>query len=173
VLLIRELPDGRVTHSWQPAESFDFLEYQNQSSGNGIAGRIVPVVARPRDCDQEFNDCYNTCMSRPLPRGYGHITTPDRKKGGKAEYCRKQCWQPYQDCLELQGRRPLEYADENQAVAWLKRNRREILVGTIIVIAGVVFVVVSAGAGAAVLAPLVLVSSSEAPSSSRLAGVSP
>jgi hypothetical protein len=46
------------------------------------------------------------------------------------------------------------------AIDWLKRNPRTILVGSIVVIAGVAFVAVSAAAGLVVLAPMVLLASS-------------
>ncbi|NBC42384.1 hypothetical protein GTZ93_21515 [Corallococcus exiguus] len=47
---------------------------------------------------------------------------------------------------------------------WARRNQRAILVGSVVVIAGVVFVVVSAGVGLIVLAPaLLLTTSSVAP----------
>lgn len=55
-----------------------------------------------------------------------------------------------------------EYAAEfdaiEPAVDWLKRHREEILVGTLIVIAGVTFVaaVAASGGGAVVLVPLVM-----------------
>lgn len=52
----------------------------------------------------------------------------------------------------------------DSAVEWLKRHRMDILAGSILVIAGVTFVVVSAGAGAVVLAPVVLMVSAEAAS---------
>jgi hypothetical protein len=39
---------------------------------------------------------------------------------------------------------------------WLKRHHQSILVGSVVVIAGVAFVAVSAGAGLVVLAPAVL-----------------
>jgi hypothetical protein len=48
----------------------------------------------------------------------------------------------------------------------LKRNHKKLLVGSIIVIAGVTFVVVSAGAGLVVLAPMALIASSESETSS-------
>jgi hypothetical protein len=47
----------------------------------------------------------------------------------------------------------------DSAVDWLKRHRKALLVGSTVVIAGVVFVVVSAGAGAVVLAPVLLIAS--------------
>ncbi|WP_240359094.1 hypothetical protein [Pyxidicoccus trucidator] len=84
------------------------------------------------------------------------MTSPERKKGGKKEYCEGQCMQPYMDCVELEKLRPQEFAAVDAAVDWLKRNRRAILVGSVVVIAGAVFVVVSMGAGLIVLAPAVL-----------------
>ncbi|RKH54994.1 hypothetical protein D7V93_24145 [Corallococcus llansteffanensis] len=39
---------------------------------------------------------------------------------------------------------------------WASRHRKSLLVGSLVVIAGVVFVVVSAGAGLVVLAPTLL-----------------
>ncbi|WP_375770269.1 hypothetical protein NR798_05065 [Archangium gephyra] len=47
----------------------------------------------------------------------------------------------------------------DEAVDWLKRHQQGLLVGSIVVIAGVAFVTVSAGAGLVVLAPAVLLAS--------------
>ncbi len=172
VLIISELPDGRVTHSWQSARNFDLSQYRRQSSSASSYGSIVPVAARPRDCDQELQDCYQDCMRRPLPRGYGHVKTP-RKGGGKSEYCRDRCWQAYQDCVDLQKLQPLEFTAVDGAIDWLKRNHKAILLGSVVMISGVVFVVVSAGAGLVVLAPIALVASPTIPSEPYIAGMSP
>ncbi|ATB40663.1 hypothetical protein CYFUS_006114 [Cystobacter fuscus] len=48
----------------------------------------------------------------------------------------------------------------DEAIDWLKRHRQELLVGTIVTAAGVTFIVISAGAGVVVLAPLVLMTQS-------------
>jgi uncharacterized membrane protein len=64
--------------------------------------------------------------------------------------------QPYLDCVELEELRPQEFSAMSTALDWLKRNRRELLVGSTVIIAGVVFVVVSAGVGLVILAPAVL-----------------
>lgn len=113
------------------------------------------------------------CMSRPLPRGFGHITSGGRGKGGKEEYCNRRCMQPYLDCSKLQELRPQEFTAIDNAVDWLKRHRKSILLGSVVVIAGVVFVVVSAGAGLLVLAPAVLVASTAVASEACIAAVSP
>ncbi|HEX8440895.1 hypothetical protein [Archangium sp.] len=155
VLIIEASPSGQVTHDWRRAEEFDLSGYRLQSSNPETTyGRIV-LVSRSyqRDCDEENRQCIKMCMSRPLPRGFGHTTSGGRGKGGKEEWCNTQCRQPYLDCEELKGRRPQEFSAVDDALDWLKRNHQSILVGSVVVIAGVVFVAVSAGAGLVVLAP--------------------
>jgi hypothetical protein len=63
----------------------------------------------------------------------------------------------------------------DSAVDWLKQHRRELVVGTVVVVAGVAFVVVVAGSGgtALVLAPAVLLVSSEVPSTYAMTPVDP
>jgi hypothetical protein len=65
----------------------------------------------------------------------------------------------YQQCLEIEKARSLQFSTESDAVEWLKRNRKELLAGTIVVIAGVAFVSLSGGAGFIILAPIMLVAS--------------
>ncbi|MDY7231285.1 hypothetical protein [Hyalangium rubrum] len=158
VLILQEHPDGQLTHVWHPVESFELSAYQLHPDSQ--VGQFVPVTARPRDCDQENQDCYRKCMDRPLPPGYGGFTSP-RKRGGKSEFCRGECQQAYDDCLELERLRPQEFTATDGAIDWLKRHRAGLLVGSVIIIAGVTFVVVSAGAGLVVLAPVILMTSPE------------
>jgi hypothetical protein len=161
VLVIQESPGGQLTHDWRPAEEFDLSRYRDQSRAHTATyGRIVRVAKTyQRDCDAENDQCIKMCMSRPLPRGFGHIRSGGRKMGGKDQWCREQCQQAYDDCRELEGRQRQEFSAMDEAVDWLKRHHQGILVGSIVVIAGVAFVTVSAGAGLVVLAPAVLLAS--------------
>jgi hypothetical protein len=173
VLFIRQMPDGTVTHSWQPADEVDLSRYRLQSSASGTARRIVPAMAgRQRDCDEENRECIRECMSRPLARGFGHITS-NGKKGGKEAYCRDKCWQAYRDCQEVEKLRPQEFTAIDGATDWLKRHHKAILVGSIVIIAGVAFVVVSAGAGLVILAPGVILAGPSDEHEPFMAGVSP
>lgn len=81
--------------------------------------------------------------------------------------------QPYLDCCRLRELEPQRFSAIADAVAWLKRHREEVLVGSSIVIAGVVFITVSAGAGAFVLVPAVLMASSSPSGIPSTALVSP
>ncbi|AKJ04313.1 Hypothetical protein AA314_05939 [Archangium gephyra] len=56
--------------------------------------------------------------------------------------------------MKATGQHPVQFMGMNDAINWLKRHRKELLVGTVIVAAGVALVVVSSGAGVVVLAPL-------------------
>ncbi|OJT23551.1 hypothetical protein BO221_16220 [Archangium sp. Cb G35] len=161
VLVIQETPSGRVTHSWRPVEEVDLAQFRLQSRAGSTYGRIVlTAAASRRDCDEENRQCISECLSTPLPRGYGHITTPGRKKGGKHEYCERRCMRPYIDCKNAQGERVLEFSAAGMAVDWLKQYRQEVLVGGIVVIAGVAFVSVASGGGALVLVPALLMAAS-------------
>ncbi len=159
VLVIEESSSGQVTHDWRPAKDFDLSRYGSLSGARAPHGRSAPVSCHQRDCDEENRECVRECMSRPLARGFGHMTTGNRGKGGKQVYCEHRCMQPYIDCKELQERRPQEFSAVDEAIDWLKHNRQMLLVGSVVIIAGIAFVTVSAGAGVVILAPAVLLAS--------------
>jgi hypothetical protein len=154
VLIIRKEPDGQVTHSWRRATEIDLPPYAPSSSTGGHIGDIVLASRRPRDCDQEQIDCVRECMRRRLPSHESHIK---HKDGSKNRFCQRMCLDEYMDCLEQEKSRALQFSTEGDATEWLKRNRTELLVGTVVVIAGIAFVTLSAGAGLVILAPIALV----------------
>lgn len=152
VLVIGEESNGQVIHSWLRATELDLSRYALPLSTGGI----VLVSRRPRDCDQEQIACVRDCMKRRRPSHESHI---NRNNGNKYGFCQTKCLLEYQECLEVEKARSLQFSTASDAVEWLKRNRQELLVGTIVVIAGVAFVSLSAGAGFVILAPVVLVAS--------------
>jgi hypothetical protein len=60
------------------------------------------------------------------------------------------------DCLKLQRLEALSFPAIDRVADWLGRHQQEVMVGTTVVAAGVAFVVISAGAGLIVLAPVAL-----------------
>lgn len=110
------------------------------------------------------------CLKAPLPSHLRHVP---RKSDRHEEICNKKCMPPYLDCCRLQEFEAKRFTAIDPAVDWVKRNRKELLVGTVVIVAGVVLIVVSAGAGALVLAPTLLLVSSDADSPRSLAEVSP
>jgi len=154
VLVLEEMPDGQVAHSWQPADDFDLSRYRYRVSTASTYGRVMLVAAQKRDCHEEYLQCHRECKNSKLPPSHRHIP-----RGGSRHdsFCWGRCKQPYLDCEKLQELQPREFTATDGAVDWLKRNHKEVLVGSLIVIAGVVFVVVSAGTGLLILAPVALV----------------
>lgn len=50
----------------------------------------------------------------------------------------------------------LEFSHVDQAIDWIKNHKAEVTLGTVVVIAGVAFIITTGGSGALILAPLAL-----------------
>jgi hypothetical protein len=170
VLVVQDAPDGQGVHSWRPAEEFELSRYRARAGAAGASGRIVLAAAWRRDCHAEYVECVEGCLDAPLPRHLRHVP---RRSSRHESICNDECLPAYLDCSRLQEILTQEFTAIDVAVDWVKRNRRALLLGSIVVIAGTAFVVVSAGAGLLVLAPAVLVASAVTPAESGLAAVSP
>lgn len=171
-LVIQQGPDGSLTHSWRPAAEFQEA-LQNLPSSIRDDAPWEPIVlasSRKRDCDQEQLDCHRNCMRRKLPAPHNYIPRGNPRHD---QICRDRCLPPYLDCVDAEKSRALRFPAVDGAVEWLKEHRTQLLVGAVVVIAGVTFVVVSAGAGLAVLAPLALMTSTDSAAAPLCAGGSP
>lgn len=159
VLVIQEASDGQLTHSWEPVSEFDLAKYPRRAQDSAPQSGIVRV-AWTRDCEDEFDQCVAMCIKSLTGPNWSHAN-----QGSKARICRDRCRPAYNDCSRL---RDLAEARRfpviDDAVDWLKRHREELEVGTVVVVAGVAFVVIVAGSGgtALILAPAVLLVSAEA-----------
>ncbi len=64
------------------------------------------------------------------------------------------------DCLKeqqaLRSEKALHFSSIDRALEWLKEHKTEVAIGTIVVVAGVAFIVATGGTGALILAPLAL-----------------
>jgi hypothetical protein len=79
------------------------------------------------------------------------------------EYCTTLCREEYMDCIEEQEQEErerkntrLRFSDMDAALGWLRTHKAEVALGTVVVVAGVAFIVSTGGAGALILAPLAL-----------------
>ncbi len=151
VLVLRFGAEGQTEYFWQPASAWEQELSELRESTASDTGRIVLASSRPRDCDQEQIDCHRDCMRRKPPYPHGA-----RGSHGHIKYCDNKCLNEYMACLKLQRLESLSFPAIDRAADWLRRHQQEIMVGTIVVAAGVAFVVISAGAGLVVLAPVVL-----------------
>lgn len=159
-LVIQERPNGQVVHAWRPAAEFQeaLRNLPSSARGNALSAPLVLISARRRDCDQEQIDCHRDCMRRKLPAPHNYIPRGDPRHN---QICRDRCLSSYMDCVDAEKARALWFPAVDGAVDWLKEHRTKLLVGTVVVIAGVTFVVASAGAGLVVLAPLALMASAD------------
>jgi hypothetical protein len=151
VLVVRFIPGGQAEHSWQPALDWSHELSNLRARTASSSDSIVLASSRPRDCDQEQIDCHRDCMRRKPPYPHGA-----RRSHGHIEYCNNKCLNEYMDCLKLQKLEALSFPAIDRAADWLRRYQREVMIGTIVVAAGAAFVVISAGAGLIVLAPMAL-----------------
>jgi hypothetical protein len=57
VLVIRELPDGQLTHTWQNAEGFDLLPYRSSLGSYNAPAGVMLASSQQRDCHEEYLAC--------------------------------------------------------------------------------------------------------------------
>lgn len=174
VLVIQETHDGQVSHAWRPLSEFPPSEPQLLTDNGRLEGPVVRASIN-RDCENERNGCEEMCRASMKGRAWTHASA-----GSKKAICRERCMPAYLDCCSLQeaaeaSKLRVRFPAIESAVDWLKQHRRELVVGTVVVIAGVAFVIVVAGSGgtALVLAPAVLLVSSEVPSTHAMMPVAP
>ncbi len=170
VLVLEETPDGQVTHSWEPLSDFDLSKYPYRARNSTVQAPIIRATWT-RSCEDERDACEDMCMQSLRGRNWSHAS-----KGSKEEHCRGKCRPAYLDCCRLHEQaEALEFSAADEAVSWLKQHHEELLVGTVVVIAGVAFVAVVVGSGgsALVLVPAILLVSPEMPSEPQLAAVKP
>ncbi len=170
MLVLEKTRDGQVTHSWEPSSSFDLSQSLYRAGGSTVEGPIVRA-AWTRNCEDEFKNCINMCMNSLRGRNWTHAS-----KGSKKSMCHDKCLPTYNDCCKLREQaEALKFSTADNAVAWLKQHHEELLVGAVVIIAGVAFVatVVGSGGTTLVLVPAVLMVSSDAVSAPRLAQVKP
>jgi hypothetical protein len=158
VLVIKETPDGLVTHSWEPLSGFDLLKLPYRPDTSTVE---VPFVraAWTRNCEDEFDACVEMCKKSLRGRNWSHAN-----RGAKAEICRGRCRPAYNDCCRLRDQaETLKFPTADNATHWLKAHHEEVLVGTLVVIAGVTFIVAVVGSGGIALAlvPAVLLVSDD------------
>jgi len=109
-----------------------------------------------RDCDQEQIECFERCWNSKA-RPYPHVNRDE----WYYKYCTKKCREEYLECIKevektAQEKPELSFTSMDSALDWLRKNKTELIIGTVVVVAGVVFIVATSGTGALILVPVVL-----------------
>ncbi|HEX5750890.1 MAG TPA: hypothetical protein VFZ09_31990 [Archangium sp.] len=169
VLVIQEMPDGQVTHEWRPLENFDLTKFPSTASARSAYRGLVRVSSEGLEayCEGRREQCEQDCLASNRPVQVGHWRYENTKerpwRDAKWRWCPEHCMKQADLCKRKRGNWAEEHAAEfnaiEPAVDWIKTHRDELLAGTLIVIAGVAFVVASGG-GLLLLMPLVYVAES-------------
>jgi hypothetical protein len=172
VLAFEQQSDGQLTHAWIPLKDFDLEKFQRTLSAAHSHRNIVRVSSSGLNeyCDGRHDQCVNDCLksSRPVTVGRHKYTdtTVQPWRIARGWWCPSNCLEASVECKKGRGEWAAEFDAEfdsiEPAVDWIKRHRTELVVGTVVVIAGVAFVVVIVGTGgtALVLAPVLLMTQS-------------
>jgi hypothetical protein len=179
-LALEQQTDGTLTHAWIPLKDFDLEKFQHTLNTANSPRNIVRVSTSGLNeyCNGRYDQCMDDCTksSRPVAVN-GHKYTDTKIKPWRIVrgwWCTTYCLEASAECKKGRGEWAAEFDAEfdsiDPAVDWIKRHRTELVVGTVVIIAGVAFVVVIAGtAGAAlVLAPALLMTESAPVLSSEL-----
>ncbi len=109
-----------------------------------------------RDCQAEHEECFRNCWRKSRP------PYPHKHDEWYYKRCTADCGNAYNDCLDEQEEESaervgkLEFSSSDQAIEWLKDHKAEVALGTVVIIAGVAFIITTGGSGALILAPLAL-----------------
>lgn len=166
-LLIHEMPDGQLAHDWKPLKDFDLAKLQYALSATNSNRGIVHVSSTglKKYCEGRQDQCIQDCLSSSRPVWIGHWRYENVKtqpwREARRWWCPEHCGKQADMCKRRMGTWAEEYVAEfdeiEPAVDWIKNHREELLVGSVIVIAGVAFVaaITVSGGGALILVPLV------------------
>jgi hypothetical protein len=145
---------GHVRPAWDRAQTYVVDE---DASGVGSA---LGTGGAGYDCDDELNKCFNRCWESSR-QPYPHTEHNE----WYYEYCTRTCREEYTQCIEekekeeaerVKKRPPLEFSSLDKARAWIRAHKAELALGTVVIVAGTTFILVTGGTGALLLAPLAL-----------------
>lgn len=135
-------------HTQQPERRI----YVISEEAGGIGG------SGGHDCDEEHIQCFDRCWNRTPP-----VSSIPKGSAQHHEYCTKLCREEYMECVQEQEQlerekknKKLHFSNMDAALGWLGTHKTEFAIGTVVVVAGVAFVVATGGSGALILAPLAL-----------------
>jgi len=170
-LIIEQTPDGQVAHSWKPLEEVDLTNYRSPLKYPRMDGLLQLTSSTPMTdaqigeaCYQVYEQCMRRCLSSPLPPHANHyLASRKSMKAALQAFCMDECARERDACrkqLERKAQEALEFRNVDRAVDWLKRHKEEVLLGSVVVIAGVAFAVFVCGSGGCLLlVPVMLVAS--------------
>lgn len=123
----------------------------------GVGTALGIGGAGGHDCQKEHEECVERCWKKRFAWPHNQ-----QQSGWYYKRCTSDCKDQYIECIKEQEAAEktritkLEFSRMDQAIAWLREHRAEVVLGTIVVVGGIAFVLSTGGAGALILVPLAL-----------------
>lgn len=139
-------------HTQQPEQRI----YIIAEDTNGLGSAPGTGGSSADDCQAEHEECFRRCWRKSRP------PYPHKHDEWYYKRCTAECSKAYNDCMDAQEEeakeraRKLEFSHASQALEWIRSHKAEVSLGTVVLIAGVAFVITTGGSGALILAPLAL-----------------
>ncbi len=138
-------------HAYRPESRIHVVS----ESTEGVGSALGRGGSGDRDCDHEFKLCMKRCWDKRYPWPHNK-----QQSGWYYERCEQDCNKSYKECEEEAERareqEKLKFSRMDEAIDWIQKHKAEVALGTVVIVAGVAFVLATGGAGALVLAPLAL-----------------
>jgi hypothetical protein len=130
--------------------------YVISEDASGVGAALGTGGAGARDCQAEHEECFRRCWRKSNP------PYPHKHDEWYYKRCTADCSKAYNECMDEQeeetreSAKKLEFSRVDHAIEWIRNNKAEVALGTIVIIAGVAFVITTGGTGVLILAPLAL-----------------
>jgi hypothetical protein len=122
----------------------------------GVGGTGGVGGAGVRDCQAEHEECFRKCWRKSRP------PYPHKHDEWYYKRCTTDCLNAFNRCVdeleaeERERAKKLEFSRVDEAIEWIRNHKAEVVLGTIVIVAGAAFVLTTGGSGALILAPLAL-----------------
>lgn len=106
---------------------------------------------------QADKQCMKRCWDKRYPWPHNKP-----QSGWYHERCEQDCNKEHTDCEEekekeeAKRQEKLKFSRMDEAIDWIKSHKTHVVLGTIVIVAGVAFVLATSGSGALILTPLLL-----------------
>jgi hypothetical protein len=132
--------------------------YVVSENAEGVGAALASGGAGGHDCQKQHEECVELCWKKknwPYPHN-------KKQSGWYHERCEHDCNEEFKKCEEEQEEiarereKRLKFSRMDEAIDWLRNHKAEVALGTVVIVAGVAFVLTTGGSGALLLTPLAL-----------------
>lgn len=141
-------------HSQRPESRIHVVS----EDAEGVGSALGSGGAGGYDCTDEFKQCMKRCWDKRYPWPHNKP-----QSGWYHERCEQDCNREFNECEDEKEKeeaerqkKKLTFSRMDEAIDWIRNHKAEVAIGTVIIVAGVAFVLATGGSGTLILAPLAL-----------------